>query len=395
LYVRELPPLSLYVHLPWCVRKCPYCDFNSHEVQGEVPEHAYVAALLRDLDQQLPAIGDRPIIRVFIGGGTPSLFSGKAIALLLDGLRARLPLVPELEITLESNPGTVTASRLQEYRASGVNRLSIGVQSFRNAQLRSIGRIHGREESLTAYQATRAAGFDNVNLDLMFGLPEDHVSGALEDLTTALMLEPDHLSWYQLTIEPNTVFYHRPPPLPDDDALWAMQQQGQMLLAAHGYAHYEVSAYAREGKRCCHNLNYWEFGDYLGIGAGAHSKITDNRQHTIMRFAKCRHPRAYMKAAGTTAVLAERQTLEPGQAVVEFMMNALRLKGGFSPLLFIGRTGLPYPLLQPTIKEAVARGLLDCTAGVIEPTELGYRYLNELIYLFYRDEAYFTETGSA
>ncbi len=390
---RELPPLSLYLHIPWCVRKCPYCDFNSHEVRDEPPEEAYVAALLRDLDYARPGIEGRPISSVFIGGGTPSLFSGKAIATLLDGIRHRLLVVPEVEITLESNPGTVMATRLYEYHAAGVDRLSIGIQSFRDAKLQSIGRTHGREEALAAYQLARAAGFDSINLDLMFGLPEDNLGGALEDLSTALALGPDHLSWYQLTIEPNTAFYRRPPPLPDDDELLTIQQQGQLLIAAHGYTQYEVSAYAREGKRCRHNLNYWEFGDYLGIGAGAHGKITDSER--ITRFARRNHPKEYMKAAGTAAALSEQQVIEAGQVVVEFMMNALRLKKGFSPSLFTSRTGLSQAILEPTLKEAAQRGLIEWRADRIQPTELGYRYLNELLYLFYEDEAQFTERVSA
>jgi putative oxygen-independent coproporphyrinogen III oxidase len=394
-FFRELPPLSLYIHIPWCIRKCPYCDFNSHEVRGELPEQAYVAALLRDLDDELPRVEGRPVISIFIGGGTPSLFSGEAIAILLEGVRRRLPLVSEAEITLESNPGTVMATHLQEYHAAGINRLSIGVQSFRDPQLQSIGRIHGQEEALAAYQAARAAGFDSINLDLMFGLPEDDLNGAMKDLTVALALGPDHLSWYQLTIEPNTAFYRWPPSLPDDEELLTIQQQGQLLLAAQGYAQYEISAYARAGKRCRHNLNYWEFGDYLGIGAGAHGKITDHRRSSITRSAKRNNPKEYIKTAGSAAALSDQHVLEAGQVVVEFMMNALRLKEGFSPSLFTSRTGLPYAILEPTLNEAAKRGFIEHQEDRIRPTELGYQYLNELIYLFYQDEGQFTETTPA
>lgn len=385
----DAPPLSLYIHIPWCVRKCPYCDFNSHQVKGEVPEWAYIAALLRDLTQELPHVDGRPIMSIFLGGGTPSLLSAEAVRALLTGVRERVALAADVEVTLESNPGTVTESRLHAYREAGVTRLSIGIQSFRERQLRVLGRIHSGDEAIAAYHAARKAGFDNVNLDLMFGLPEDSISGAIEDLATATALGPEHLSWYQLTIEPNTAFYHCPPALPDDDELWAMQQQGQALLAARGYEQYEISAYARQGRVCRHNLNYWQFGDYLGIGAGAHGKITDRQQQRILRIAKRKHPRDFTVGAGTTAA-ADEHVLEPRQAVVEFMMNALRLSHGFVPSLFTARTGLPGLALDQTLTDACQRGLLDRGANRIQPTALGYRYLNDLVYLFYQDEALFT-----
>lgn len=271
----KTPPLSLYVHIPWCARKCPYCDFNSHAADRAVPERAYVDALLRDLEDELPGVGSRPIATLFIGGGTPSLFSAEAIARLLEGIRARVALAGDAEITLEANPGSADQDRFRGFRQAGVNRLSIGVQSFAPEKLRRLGRIHDREQALKAVAAARAAGFDNINLDLMFGLPEQTVTAALDDLATAIALGPKHLSFYQLTVEPNTRFYKDPPRLPDEDTVEAMQRACQALLARQGYRRYEVSAYAQTDFRCRHNLNYWQFGDYLGIGAGAHGKLTD------------------------------------------------------------------------------------------------------------------------
>ncbi len=381
--LREPPPLSLYVHVPWCVRKCPYCDFNSHEVRGELPEQDYLRALLQDLACERARVPKREVLSVFIGGGTPSLLSGEALSALLDGIRGRLPLGAQSEITLESNPGTLTAERLREYKHAGVNRLSIGVQSLRDPQLASLGRIHSGEEARRAFHAAREAGFDNINLDLMFGLPEDTRAGALYDLSQAIALGPEHLSWYQLTIEPNTAFFRHPPSLPDDDALWEIYQAGQATLAAQGYVQYEVSAYARGEHRCRHNLNYWRFGDYLGIGAGAHGKISDPVEQRIVRTAKRRNPEIFMHGAGTAAAIQDEHRLGADEIIVEFMINALRLRHGFPSTLFNHHTGLPIEIIEPSLIDAAQRGLIDYSAGHIQPTALGLRYLNELVYLFY------------
>ncbi len=378
-------PLTLYVHTPWCVRKCPYCDFNSHALSGELPECRYVSALLKDLDFESRRAGGREIRSIFIGGGTPSLFSAEAIAKLLAGIRGRVALPEEVEITLESNPGALSLERLCGYRAAGVSRLSIGVQSFRDLALRSIGRIHSGADAVRAYHAARAAGFENINLDLMFGLPEDSAEGALSDLQQAIALAPEHLSWYQLTIEPDTAFFRHPPLLPDEDLLWETQNAGQALLAANGYVQYEVSAYARADRRCIHNLNYWQFGDYLGVGAGAHGKLSDPHTQTIVRGAKRANPNAYMADAGTGECTIDRHQLHAGEVVVEFMMNALRLKGGFQRPLFTHRTGLPLAAIEDPLADAAERGLLALDGERIRPTELGQRYLNELIYVFFRD----------
>ena len=375
-----LPPLSLYIHFPWCVRKCPYCDFNSHALRGEIPEAQYIDALLTDLEQDLPRIWGRPVRSIFLGGGTPSLFSPEAIERLLAGVRARVTLVPEAEITLEANPGTVETERFRGYRAAGVNRLSIGIQSFDPEQLQKLGRIHGRGEALAAAQAARAAGFDNFNLDLMFGLPQQTPDEALADLRTALTLKPAHLSVYQLTLEPNTLFHAQPPALPDDDVIAAMQDALQAELADAGFAQYEVSAYAQAGRRCRHNLNYWQFGDYLGIGAGAHAKITDAQG--ITRLWKVKQPREFLEAAGTPAALGGEQRLGTDDAVFEFMLNALRLTDGFSPALFAERAGLPLAALEPALAQATARGLIARNADAIRTTPLGQRFLNDVIALF-------------
>jgi putative oxygen-independent coproporphyrinogen III oxidase len=375
-----LPPLSLYVHIPWCVRKCPYCDFNSHEARQEIPEREYIDALLRDLEQDLPRVWGRPVYSIFIGGGTPSLFSPESIDRLLSGIRARLPLDQNIEITLEANPGTVELDRFKGFRAAGINRLSIGIQSFDETKLKALGRIHGREEALRAAKAVRAAGFDNFNLDLMFGLPQQSVDEALADIRRAIELEPSHLSVYQLTIEPNTLFHARPPKLPDDDSIGEMQIQLQTELAAAGYRQYEVSAYAREGFECRHNLNYWEFGDYLGIGAGAHAKIT--QAGGITRLWKVKQPNEYLRTAGTPESIGGEQPLSRQHTVTEFMMNALRLNRGFPSRLFAERTGLPISVAARPLLEAEQKGLITWDIETLRPTDTGFRYLNNLVAMF-------------
>ena len=377
----SLPPLSLYIHFPWCVQKCPYCDFNSHPLRADLPEARYIDALLADLEQDLVRVWGRRVTSVFMGGGTPSLFSPSAIDRLLSGVRARLPLAADAEITLEANPGTVELGRFRGYREAGVNRLSIGIQSFDPQQLHVLGRIHGRDEALSAARAAREAGFDNFNLDLMFGLPAQTPEQALADVRQALALAPTHLSLYQLTLEPQTPFHARPPAdLPDDDLLVVMQEMLQAEVAAAGFGQYEVSAYARRGYECRHNRNYWQFGDYLGIGAGAHAKITDALG--ITRLWKRKQPQDYLAHAGTPAAIGEEQRLAHEDAVFEFMLNALRLTQGVPATLFRERTGLEYSRIEKTLAQAGALGFLDATPDRIRPTSLGQRFLNDLIALF-------------
>ena len=380
---RPVPPLSLYAHLPWCVQKCPYCDFNSHALGPNGPAEArYVAALIADLEFALPRIGARAITSIFIGGGTPSLFSGPALAGLLDAFRARLRLAPGIEITLEANPGSAEAARFKAYRRAGVNRLSIGVQSFNARCLGALGRSHGPDEARRAVEIARRAGFENLNIDLMFGLPNQTVADALADLAIAVALGPAHISWYQLTIEPHTVFYHKPPPLPADDRLWQMETEGRRYLASHGYRHYEISAFARAGRRCRHNLNYWQFGDYLGLGAGADSKLTAEDGRGVERQRRQRLPERYMALAGGRAAVSETRRLSRADRVFEFMLNALRLDEGVSGALFTERTGLPVAALGPAGERAVGRGLLSMDNGMIRPTATGRRYLNDLLEMF-------------
>ncbi len=383
----EAIPLALYAHIPWCVRKCPYCDFNSHEARGAIPETAYVDALLADLEAELPRIWGRRIESVFIGGGTPSLFSTEALDRLLAGLRARLALLPALEVTLEANPGTVEAAKFAEFRAAGVSRLSIGVQSFDDHHLGRLGRIHGRREAIRAAEAAHAAGLDNFNLDLMFGLPGQDLEQALADVATATDLEPAHISHYQLTLEPNTLFHRYPPELPEDDAAWAMQEACQMRLAARGYAQYEVSAYARAGFRCRHNLNYWEFGDYLGIGAGAHGKLSDPASGAIRRTWKLKHPHDYLAHAGTPAGYGGDAAVTEAELPFEFMLNALRLVDGVPTARFTGRTGLPIETIEPTLARLRDQGLLDADPAVLRPTECGLRFLNDVLERFVPEQA--------
>ena len=383
-----LPPLSLYIHLPWCVRKCPYCDFNSHEVKsarGDLPEAAYVDALLRDLEQDLPRAWGRRVVSVFIGGGTPSLFSPEALDRLLSGLRARLVINADAEITLEANPGTAEQEKFREYRALGINRLSIGVQSFHNDALQRLGRIHGRDEAIRAAEMAHAAGFDNFNLDLMFALPNQTPKQAAEDVATAIDLEPTHISYYQLTLEPNTLFHAQPPVLPDNDRAWQMQQAGQQQLGAANYGQYEVSAYAQPKRQCVHNLNYWQFGDYLGLGAGAHGKITDAAQQTIIRLAKHRHPQQFMETAGTEKSIQSERVLTRKDVGLEFMMNALRLNEGFEPALFAAHTGQQLGIVDSVLSKAEQAGLIERSLKLIRPTEKGRQFLDDLLTMFIED----------
>jgi oxygen-independent coproporphyrinogen-3 oxidase len=373
----EPPPLALYIHIPWCVKKCPYCDFNSHTQGDQLPEQAYIQALLRDFQQHLPQIKGRMIGSIFIGGGTPSLFSGTAFNTLLTQISQHIALAPNLEITLEANPGTLEHGRFTEYRQAGINRLSLGVQSFNATHLLALGRIHGPNEALTAVQEIDAAGFDNFNLDLMYALPHQSVSQALDDLEQALALNPTHLSWYQLTLEPNTAFYRAPPVLPDEDCREDIADAGQALLAARGYYQYEVSAYAPQ-QSCQHNRNYWEFGDYLGIGAGAHSKITQPNQ--IIRSTKIRHPKRYLQASDS--YVADSQPIPATHLPFEFMLNALRLKQGCSSTLFTERTYLPFTKIEGTLAKALDQGLIYPFTERLVTTPKGWQFLNNVTSLF-------------
>jgi oxygen-independent coproporphyrinogen-3 oxidase len=378
----SLPPLSLYVHIPWCVRKCPYCDFNSHEARGDVPQQAYINALIRDLEQALPLIWGRKIHTVFFGGGTPSLLSAETLDDFMGRMRALLPLVYEAEITLEANPGTFEIEKFKAFRDAGITRLSVGIQSFNAGYLKSLGRIHDGVEARRAVDIALDT-FDNVNLDLMYALPRQSLDDALADIRTAIAFGPQHISAYHLTLEPNTAFHHQPPPLPDDDTSANMQEAIEAELASAGYEHYETSAFARPNKQCRHNLNYWQFGDYLGIGAGAHSKISFADR--ILRQSRVKHPNAYLKGVDTGAHLDEERQLTRQDVGFEFMMNALRLTGGFPVALFQERTGQPISLVNRALEEAQQKGLMTRNHLHIAPTERGQRYLNELLQLFLTD----------
>jgi putative oxygen-independent coproporphyrinogen III oxidase len=377
-----LPPLGLYIHLPWCERKCPYCDFNSHETE-QIPEEQYVKVLLQDLCEDLPLVQDRKVDTLFIGGGTPSLFSGKAIQRLLRQISELVPLSPTFEATMEANPGSAEADKFAAFKQAGITRLSLGIQSFDDAQLHTLGRVHTSDQAHAAIAFAKSAGFGSFNLDLMHGLPKQSIHGAETDLLTAIACEPTHLSWYQLTIEPNTVFHKRPPLLPVEDELADIQQNGEELLAANGYAQYEVSAYSKPGFTCRHNRNYWSFGDYLGIGAGAHGKITfpDGR---IERYAKRRQPHDYMSAAPGHFVSSNR-TLERSEIVGEFMMNALRLNDGFTLPQFVLRTGLDAASLLPQLDSLCQRELLEHDGNIVKATDLGRRFLDTVIAEFFLD----------
>ena len=377
LNLQALPPLSLYIHWPWCVRKCPYCDFNSHEAKGEVPEREYLDALRRDLEMALPLIWGRKIYTIFIGGGTPSLMSAAGMDRLMSDLRSLLPLDGACEITMEANPGTFEAEKFRSYRDSGINRLSIGIQSFNSGHLKALGRIHG--EAKRAVEIA-LANFDNFNLDLMYALPGQSLEQARQDIETAIAFQPPHLSLYHLTMEPNTLFAKYPPQLPDDDLSADMQDMIAELTTAAGYGHYEVSAYAKPGHQARHNLNYWQFGDYLGIGAGAHSKLSF--PHRVLRQARFKQPRAYMDAVAAGNPVQEERELGRDEMGFEFMLNALRLQGGFEPNLFAERTGVALNAIEKPLNEAEAKGLLYRDHMLIKPTELGQRFLNDLQQIF-------------
>jgi putative oxygen-independent coproporphyrinogen III oxidase len=373
-------PLSLYVHIPWCVRKCPYCDFNSHEAKDSLPETLYVAALMDELSSHAEKLAHRPIVSIFFGGGTPSLFSAQAIGKILEGVSNKFQLSSDTEITLEANPGTIDQERFVGLRSAGVNRLSLGIQSLQNDKLKALGRIHDRDNALRAIELAIKAGFANFNLDLMYGLPDQTIEDACHDLETAIACEPTHLSWYQLTIEPNTLFHRHRPVLPADDLLWDMQNAGQSVIQKACLQQYEVSAYARDKKECLHNRNYWEFGDYLGIGAGAHSKLTDIENGSIARFAQVKNPRDYLEAAKRRAL--SPQIIAEKDIIFEFMLNALRLTQGVPTSLFSARTGLPISCIDATIEKAKKLGLLKEDSENICPSEKGRNFLNDLVEMF-------------
>jgi putative oxygen-independent coproporphyrinogen III oxidase len=377
-----LPPLSLYVHLPWCVRKCPYCDFNSHEAPSQMPAKEYVDALLADLELDLPLVWGRGVQSIFFGGGTPSLFSAKWIEYLLDGIRARVRVSPQAEITLEANPGTTEHDSFSAYRDAGVNRVSLGVQSFNNGLLQRLGRIHGCAEIETAIESIQSAGISNFNIDLMYALAGQSVGDALDDVRRALNCAPSHLSFYQLTIEPNTAFHASPPELPDDDSAWEMQEQcGELFLQA-GFRQYEISAWAREGFRCRHNLNYWRYGDFLGIGAGAHSKLTLPAEQCVRRRVRQKHPGTYIKAKQSGNWLVDDRLIDEEERVFEFFLNQLRLCDGVRKEQFTPRTGVSWDRVTGRIEKAIESGLLTDSNGLLKPTSLGWRFSNETQAIF-------------
>ncbi|KAB1181650.1 radical SAM family heme chaperone HemW [Photobacterium damselae] len=381
------PPLSLYVHIPWCVQKCPYCDFNSHTLKAEIPELDYIDALLDDLSTDLLAYhlehGERKLHSIFIGGGTPSLISPEEIARLLQGIEARIPFSDDIEITMEANPGTVEAGRFQAYQQAGVNRISIGIQSFQDEKLKRLGRIHGAQEAITAAKLAAEAGLNSFNIDLMHGLPDQSINDALADLAQAIGLNPPHLSWYQLTIEPNTLFYSQPPTLPDDDDLWDIFEQGHKMLTDAGYVQYEISGYSKPGKQCQHNLNYWRFGDYLGIGCGSHGKISfdDGR---IVRTVKVKHPRGYLNPE--KAYLDQETVVANNERPFEFFMNRFRLLEACPKQDFVARTGLPLTHIQGAIDWALAQNYLTESDTHWQITEHGKLFLNDLLAAFVEDD---------
>ncbi len=374
-----LPPLSLYIHIPWCIRKCPYCDFNSHQVNNEIPINEYVTALKQDLDLELARAQGRRLQSIFVGGGTPSLFPATAIGEILDHADNIIGLEKNAEITLEANPGTVEHDSFKALKHVGVNRLSIGIQSFNTTHLRTLGRIHSSSEAINAVKMAQDDGFDNINLDLMHGLPSQTQEEAEQDLQQAITLNPQHISWYQLTIEQNTEFYSKPPVLPNEDLLLDIMGSGHHILHDAGYMQYETSAYAKPHHQSQHNVNYWQFGDYLAIGAGAHGKSTQGDQQRV-RYRKTRQPKDYLDKSRT--FLAHEESIPPDNLALEFMMNALRLNDGFHPDLYPARTGLPLSQLSPTLKTLQDKGLIEVTPTALRPTPLGRQFLNSILESF-------------
>ena len=381
--LKALPPLALYIHIPWCIKKCPYCDFNSHEAKDHIPEELYIDALVQDVEYSLPQIWGRKIHTIFFGGGTPSVLSAQAVDSLLSRLRALLPLEHCTEITLEANPGTFEAAKFEAYRQSGINRLSIGIQSFSSQYLKKLGRVHTDQEAFKAVEIAQRY-FDNFNLDLMYALPDQSFEEAIEDIKTAARLSPTHLSAYQLTLEPNTLFYRYPPQLPGDDAAEEMQTAIEQLLADAGYQNYETSAFAKPGWRCKHNLNYWQFGDYLGIGAGAASKISFPDR--ILRSMRHKQPKAYLENIKSHQHVMEEQSVSLNDLPFEFMMNALRMHDGFPIYLFEERTGLSLNVIAKQLREARQKKLIYFDSKIIKPTAKGRRFLNDLLQLFLSEE---------
>jgi putative oxygen-independent coproporphyrinogen III oxidase len=378
----KLPPLSLYVHLPWCVRKCPYCDFNSHALKGDLPGDEYVEALLKDLEQELPLVWGRPVHSIFFGGGTPSLFSAKQIAALMSGIRSRLRVSPEAEVTLEANPGTTEHDSFSAYREVGVNRVSLGVQSFNDDRLSEIGRIHGRAEVEQAVAAIHHSGIQNFNIDLMFALPGQSPGEALEDVRDAVACEPAHISHYQLTIEPNTAFHASPPVLPSEDSSWEMQQECGQALSQAGYEQYEISAWARPGSQCRHNLNYWRYGDFIGIGAGAHGKLTLPSEQTVRRRIRQRHPRSWMEGVWQGKGIIEDRALDQDERIFEFFLNQLRLRDGVQKSQLKPRAGVAWSEVEARVEAAIEKGLLRDDNDLLSPTDLGWRFSNEIQAIF-------------
>ena len=376
----KLPPLSLYIHIPWCIKKCPYCDFNSHAVKSDTPEAAYIDTLLNDLTEDLQRYAiTRPISSIFIGGGTPSLFAPESFERLLSGIKQRIALIPEIEITLEANPGTFESQKFAEFRALGINRLSIGIQSFNDVLLQKLGRVHSAKEALAAGDIAQHAGFTNFNLDLMFGLPDSNPEDSINDVKTAISLKPTHLSYYQLTLEPNTYFHKFPPQLPNDESIFSTQKQAQQILAEHGYHQYEVSAYSQTNRQCQHNLNYWQFGDYLGIGAGAHGKITQALPETITRTFKPKSPEQYLANSHKNGGV---EVIPIAELPLEFVMNHLRLKQGFTVDTYQARTGLGIDSLEPALSNCLKEGLLIYRNNHYYCTEQGWNFMDNILEKF-------------
>jgi len=379
--ITSLPPLALYIHFPWCKQKCPYCDFNSHQQKEALPEEKYIEALLADLEQDLPLIWGRKVTTIFMGGGTPSLFTSQAIGNLLNGIRARIPLSPFAEITMEANPGTIDNEKLPAFKEAGINRISIGAQSFNDTHLKSLGRIHSADKAYSAIETAKNSGYEKINIDLMFGLPNQTFEQAKKDIEIATSLETDHISFYELTLEPNTAFFQNPPKLPDEELSWEIFQTGLNELKNKNYDRYEISAYAKPGKQCLHNLNYWNFGDYLGIGAGAHAKITDANQQSITRYTKKRSPKDYLAAHSDNKFISSTKPLDHQHLNFEFLLNALRLTDGFNLELFSERTGLGSDQLFEKLEDSIKIGLLEFLPETkqLKPTEKGIHFINNIL----------------